>query len=299
IPFSLQGEFTFNRWDYYKSLTTFFEDVKPSFIVQNERTAGISANLAAGNKGLLRFEGLYSYWFDEYYQTQEFLSTDTADHTEFRSFIARATWERNTLNRKQYPSKGTYLSVSAKLVNGEEWTIPGSTSLLRDTTKAFHNWYGLRLKYINYFSHWKKFSAGMHLEAVAFDQSVFSNYISSVIAAPAFRPIPESYTYFMPRFRAHTYVACGLISNLSLARNFDFRMEGYAFNAFGRINPNSFTQAELNYTIVPAYIASTSFIYHSPLGPVSLSANYYEYQVEPWSFLFNFGYILFNSSSRD
>jgi NTE family protein len=47
------------------------------------------------------------------------------------------------------------------------------------------------------------------------------------------------------------------------------------------------------------YMASGALVGHTPLGPISLSANYYDKKDEPWSFIFNFGYILFNRSPRD
>lgn len=299
VPFSVQGGFTFNRWDYYKSLATFFEDVKPSFIVQNERTGGIAFNFAAGNKGTLKVESHYSLWFDEYYQTQEFLSTDTADHTEFRNAVGKITWERNTLNRKQYATKGTFLLLSSKFTGGEEWTIPGSTSEFKDTTRAQHQWYTFRLKYTNYFKQIGDFTFGINIEGLASNQPFFNNFISTIIASPSFKPIPESSTYFLSQFRAHTYGAGGLITSYSIGKNFDLRLEAHVFTAFGKITPNTFIQAEYDYDISPVLMAGSSLIFHSPLGPISLSANYYELKDQPWSILFNFGYLLFNPSSRE
>lgn len=299
IPFSFQGGFTLNRWDYYKSLATFFEDVKPSFIVLNERTGGVALNFPAGNKGTLKLESHYSLWFDEYYQTQEFLSTDTADHTEFRNVAGKLIWERNTLNRKQFANKGTLLLISVKYTGGEEWTIPGTTSEIRDTIRADHAWFTIKLKYTNYFEQLGNLSAGFSLEAVASNQPFFNNYISTIIAAPAFRPIPESNTYFLPQFRAHNYASVGLITSYSLGKNFDLRLEAHVFNAFGRITPNTFVQAEYDYDPQPLFLGSSALIFHSPVGPLSFSANFYDKKDLPWSLLFNFGYLIFNPSSRD
>jgi NTE family protein len=299
VPFSVQGGFTLNRWDYYKSLATFFEDVKPSFIVQNERTGGIAFNFAAGNKGTFKLESHYSLWFDEYYQTQEFLSTDTADHTEFINAVGKLSWERNTLNRKQFATKGTFLLLSGKYTYGEEWSIPGTTSEIRDTVRADHQWFTFRLKYTNYFKQIGNFTIGLNLEALASNQPLFNNFISTIIASPSFKPIPESNTFFLSQFRAHNYGAGGLIASYSLSKNFDLRVEGHVFSPFGKITPNTFVQAEYDYSFSPRIMASSALIFHSPLGPVSLSANYYELKDDPWSILFNFGYLLFNPSSRE
>ena len=49
----------------------------------------------------------------------------------------------------------------------------------------------------------------------------------------------------------------------------------------------------------PLYTGSISFVYHSIIGPFSLGAYYYDKKESPWSFLFNYGFILFNSSPRE
>ena len=40
FPLSINGYFVMNRWDYFQSFATFFEDVRPSFLVQNEMYGG-------------------------------------------------------------------------------------------------------------------------------------------------------------------------------------------------------------------------------------------------------------------
>lgn len=299
LPFSLQSGFTFNRWDYFKSLATFFEDVKPSYILLNERFGNLSISVPAGNKGMLRADALYAFMFDEYYQTSEFLSSDTADRTEFDAGILRMTWERNTLNKKQYANKGTYLSLSAKYVFGEETAIPGSTNPVSDTLSDYHQWLTLKLHYTNFFLPIRKFRLGFVIEGLASTQDFFSNYSSSSIMAPSFSPIPESKTLFLPQFRAHNYASAGLIGVLSFTKSVDLRAEAYVFNAFGRIEANSLKEPVYNFELKQFYMGSASMVFHSPLGPLSLSVNYYDQKEVPWSFIFNFGYILFNRSARD
>jgi len=299
IPIALQASFTQNRWDFYRSLAFFFEDVKPSFILLNERYGNLSFTLPAGNKGIVRADASSAYLFDEYYQTRQFLSEDTADRTELDAALLRLTWERNTLNRRQYPSKGSFISASVKWVSGVETTLPGSTSEIRDTTHTSHRWVVARFNWQNYFFRKGRVHLGFLVEGVASNMPFFLNYVSSAIISPAFQPIPESRTFFMPQFRAHNYAASGLIFVTELSKNLDFRLEGYGFNAFGRILAGGDGKAVYNYDLKPFYIASSSVVFHSPIGPVSLSANYYDQKDEPWSVLFNFGYLIFNRSARD
>lgn len=299
FPLSIQGGLTFNRWDYYKSLSTFFEDVKPSFVLLNERFGELSLSIPAGAKGVFQADGIFTHQFDEYYQITNFISTDTADRTVFDAWVGRLSYERNTLNRKQFASSGSYVRLSVKNVFGTEYSIPGSTSEIRDTTRQDHNWYTAKLNYQNFFLNAKRFKTGFAMEGVWSTQNFFNNYISSTIVAPAYQPIAESKTYFMPQFRAHNYASIGLIAIIPFSKNLEWRNEGYAFEPFGAIVRNDIGQAAYENHAPMNFIGSSSIIYHSPLGPVSLSANYYDKKEEPWSFLFNFGYILFNRSPRD
>ncbi len=298
-PFSAQLGFTLNRWDFYRSFATFFEDVKPSFIVMNERFGNLTLTIPAGNRGTVRNDIIYTYQFDQYYQTTAFKSVDTTDRTVFASIIDRVAWERNTLNRKQFANSGTNLNLSAKFLYGKETTIPGSTSPVKDTISTFHNWIVLKANYVNYFSQFKKIKFGFLAEAVLSTQDFFTNYIASSIAAPSFTPIPESKTFFMPQFRAHKYAATGLIGVLSFSKMLDLRAEAYVFNPFGQIKSNSLNRAEYDNTSTQLIILSTSLVFHSPIGPLAFSANYYDKKERPWSLVLNFGYILFNKSSRD
>jgi NTE family protein len=298
-PFSIQLGFTLNRWDFYRSFATFFEDVKPSFIVMNERFGNLTLTVPAGNRGTVRNDVIYAYQFDQYYQTTSFKSVDTTDKTIFASIMDRIVWERNTFNRKQFANSGTNLSVSAKFLYGKETTIPGSTSPVKDTISTFHNWIVMKASYVNYFSQFKRIKFGFLAEGVLSTQDFFTNYIASSISAPAFTPIPESKTFFMPQFRAHRYVATGIIGVLSFSKMLDLRAEAYAFKPFGQIKANFLNEAVYDNSPAQLFILSSTLVFHSPVGPLAFSANYYDKKEYPWSFVLNFGYILFNKSSRD
>lgn len=299
IPISIEPSFTFNRFDYFRSFATFFEDVKPSFIVMNEQFAGGKIMAPAGNKGMLQFEGNYVQLDDDYYQTQEFISTDTADRTRFIGNVIELSYERNTLNRKQYANRGTKLNLKLKSVGGEEFSFPGTTREVRDTISQLHRWFLAKLEYTNYFQKIGRVQLGLRLEGVANTQTFFENFIASVISAPSFNPIPESRTFFQNQFRAHNYAAGGLIASAELVRNLDLRAEGYVFVPFGQFVADENDQITYDYTFDQYFISSTSLIYTTPIGPLSFGVNYYDRKDDPWSVLFNFGYLIYNKSVRE
>src|SRR5690606_38661260 len=52
----LEPMFVMNRWDYFRSFATFFEDSKPSYIVQNEMFWALQYNIAGSSKSKFTFD---------------------------------------------------------------------------------------------------------------------------------------------------------------------------------------------------------------------------------------------------
>jgi NTE family protein len=299
VPFSIQPGFTFNRWDYFKSFATFFEEVRPSFIVSDERFGGLKLTFASGNHSKVVMDANYAIIADDYYQTESFLAADTADQTVFEGLFANLRFERSTLNRKQYANTGSLMTVEAGFVTGDEESRPGSTSAIRDTTFTAHQWFRLRAKYRSFPLKMGPLSVGVHAEGMMSTQGLFQNYTASVIAAPGFYPIPESRTFWLDEYRSYNFWAAGSALILSVNHNLDFRGEAYVYSPYGRIIRNEATRPEFEFDFDPKFIGSAAAVYQTPIGPLSFSVNYYDKKREPWSFIFNFGYILFNESVRD
>ena len=302
FQFYLEPIFTLNRWDYFRSFTTFFEDVRPSFLIKNEAFGGLNLGLPVKNKGRVKTDFKLINLTNEYYQTEQFLSVDTADITSFRGQTAGLTYERSTLNRKQYASSGTFLMASARLIDGSEETVFGSTkpeSQALTQITIFHNWVKLSFEYQNYFKKKGIFKFGFNTQWVHTNQPFFSNYTATILSAPSFQPLPESRTLFQQQFRAFTFGTFGLQTIVTPKKNFDFRFEGYVFQPYQRILEDEAGVAYLGPELEERfYIGSAAAIFHSPLGPVSFSANYYDFnQDSPWSFIFNFGFVIHNKEA--
>ena len=292
-PISFEISFTQNRWDYYKSLTTFFEDVKPSFILLREQFGEASWIIPAGRKAKFKIDAIYTHQYDSYYQTKNFLSVDTADLTEFNAKMLRFSYVRSTLNRIQYPSSGSQIKVIAKGVNGNEFTIPGSVSLNKDTLADQHSWIQMRLYYENYIVDQLRFSIGIKSEILWSGQKSFQNSTATSILSPTPTFFPEFKTFYLPVYRGTSFFTIGLSPILHISKNLDLRADIYGYQPFQATAVPS-SDVYRTYTL-----GSGTLVYHSPIGPVSLSANYYEQKENPWSIFFNLGFIISNSSPRD
>lgn len=299
-PFFISVSGVRQQWDYFRSFATFFQETKPSFILQQETSGALTFGKAAGNRGKLLIDFKGGLNEDEYYQTDQFTATDTADVTTFRFLTSGISYERNTLNRKLYPNKGTYLSFKVRYIDGQERTTPGSTGIFTDEYKGWQDWFVLRARYENYFKTFGKLRIGMEFEGVYSTQDFFNNRKASLLAAPYFQPIPESRTLFQDEFRAHKFITSGLKLVYSLSTNVDFRMENYLFQPVNEIIAGQGLKPAYSEDFLKRfYIGSVSTVFHSPLGPVSLSVNYYDQREEPWSWIVNFGYLIFNKRALE
>ena len=293
LPIAFEVSFTQNRWDYYKSLTTFFEDVKPSYVLLNERFGEASWILPAGRKAKFKIDAIYTHQYDNYYQTKNFLSIDTADLTEFNAKMVRFNYVRSTLNRIQYASSGSQIKVVGKGVSGTEYTIPGSTSSNRDTLSNSHAWLQMRVYYENYVVSQPRFSLGIKAEVLWSGQKDFQNATATSIMSPTPSFFPEFRTFYLPVYRGTSFFTVGISPVLHLTKNVDLRADVYGYQPFQATAVPS-SDIYRTYTL-----GSGTLVYHSPIGPVSLSANYYEQKEKPWSVLFNLGFIISNTSPRD
>jgi NTE family protein len=300
IPIFIEPMATFNQWDYFKSNTYFFEDKTPSYLQQNEMTWQLNTGVPVSNLSKVVW-GISSFRLrNQYYQTNFFTRADTADQTRLHGFTPFIYYESNSLNEKQYASSGNFFYASARFISAEELYTPGSTSLRKSTYEQKHLWWQLRVRQENYFSITDIYRIGLCGEIFLSNQRRFNNYIATVLNAPAFQPVPESKTQFAPAYRAHSYAAAGVKNIFLLRRNLDLRLEGYTFLPYRALFQDDNFQAQYDKSFKTVNFAgSAAMVFHSPIGPLSLSLNYFNANENPVSLLLNLGYIIFNPRALD
>lgn len=299
VPINLKLYGYLNRWDYFKSFATFFEDVKPSYIIENEKFLGTDLSVPISNFGKVTMSYNIGEFSTDYYQTEFFSASDTADVTSLALESLGIEYSQSSLNRKMYPTEGGRFSLRSKYYYGFENTYPGSTSTFNDpVTNRYLSWYFVEAKLEKYFTIGKKISLGIQADGVILRPGLLlDNYTATAIASPVYQPIPESKTIFIPEHVSHDYVAGGLKAIYKIKPSFSLRAEGYTMKPYVQIKASDANlpfydvkhEWQKNY-----YLASGSFVYDSPLGPISLSANYYSARTDKWSFIFKFGYLLYN-----
>ena len=296
VPVSFSAYLVLNRWDYFKSFATFFEDVKPSFLIQEERYTGFQIKIPTGTHSVITANTRFFWLDDSYYQTDYFTKEDTADYTSFIGESIRVAYTKNTLNRKQFASSGTFFEFKTSYVRGRELTFPGTTSIINDTVTKQHRWLSIQLELLTFpFQKKQMVNFGLHLKTVLNSQSLFANYTASMLALPGLNVLPDLDTYFIAAYRSTQYACSGAQLIVSPLKNIDLRLDAYAFLPIIQLvlNPDgTFTYAK------PldgrSLLAAAHVIYHSPVGPVRATINYLPKYAQPLQFQLGFGYLLFN-----
>lgn len=300
FPMYIEPEFTLNQFDYFRSSSSFFEDKKPSYLIQNDNYVALNFVAPAGNRQKYGLGFSYLNIKNQYYDSPNFLSSDTADASLLHGFSFFANYEHNTLNRKQYASRGVYFSVKLRKTLARENLLPGSTSPNKPDVYQGQSWTQLRLNYENYMNSIGRLTLGFYADLALSDQGFFATRNATLLVAPAFTPLVDSKTVFISQFRSFNFAGLGLVNIFKIMKNIDFRLQAYIFQPHRELLLNHTNEQVLGPAFDKRYgIASVGLVYHSPIGPISASLNYYEQREEKLSFLFHFGYILFNKRALE
>lgn len=306
LPFYLETEFTYNFFDFFSSNQIFVERVNPVYIAQSDRRVLLKAGIPVRKNGKIEVQAGFINNGDQYSPTETYASGDTLDRNRFNGFKAGASFERNSLNRKQYATAGSHTLLQFGYYIGEEEYTQGN--ILRNapgyipgyTLERNRRWFLAKVSQENYFFSSKHYSAGYLVEGVLSDKPLFATYKASILTAPAFFPLQDSRTLYLESFRSNTYGAVGLKNVFGLAKNLDVRLEGYVFQPFERIIQRDFQAPGFEKAFSNRYYAATAgLVFNTPVGPVSLSTNYHDDRKKRFGVLFHAGFLIFNKRALD
>jgi len=157
-----------------------------------------------------------------------------------------------------------------------------------------------KLTWDNYYKQRGILRMGFLVEAVYSTQTLFNNYTATALELPAFQPIAECKTLFQPNYRCNIYGAAGLKNIITIKNRIDLRVEGYIYQPYQEIKVGVNNHPTYVPPLLNRYLLGTAtLVGHTPIGPISFSVNYYYKETHPFTFLFHFGYIIFNEKSTD
>ena len=240
--------------------------------------------VATTRKSLFEMGFNTGYNFYSYEDTYD-KPDDPHTHDRFRFLAGRLLFERSTLDKILYPTKGSKLSLSTIGVYGRDRYENAELFYNKKWATSTHTWVGAKFQWEHYPGDWRKtwFSVGYNLEAVYTTHPQFGNPYASILSSPRYTPTAHSKMLFMPEFYADRYAAMGIMPTFSLARNLYLRGGVYAM-----------LRDPLMVDDYLHYITDLSFVYHTRIGPVSLAVTKYDWRTtDNFYVTFNFGYPIF------
>jgi NTE family protein len=238
---------------------------------------------------------------DSYFNRDYITSLDTNDKTRFNNFALSINHEYNSLDAWQYPTKGYYQKISIQYVNGKERFYSGNTSEHRDDFQK-HNWVQMSARSRMHIPFNSYYTLGLRGDVFYSFQDLFSTYKSSLLNAGSYTPTIETLTNYMPEYRANQYAAIGFeniffMDNM-LGINLSARIGTYLFLPYRQIitieNETPFYGPPFPKLY---FIANTSFVARTPIGPFNLTFSYHQRdgKQNPWGVSFGFGFVIFNN----
>ncbi|MET0574196.1 MAG: patatin-like phospholipase family protein [Pedobacter agri] len=304
LPLFLAAELTYNHWNFYNTSKIFIENPRPIYIEQSDRKIDLAMGAPLNYNTKVVLHASFINNNDRYSPNNTFAVGDLLDQTIFNGFRGSLNLEKNSLNRKQYATNGQSFSLSVNYTTGRENYNPGN--IFRNTpglAKApgasnLRQWGTIKLSQENYFFHLKKYTLGYIVEGVVSNQPLFNNYYATLLVSPAFYPLQDSRSLFLDKFRATTYAAGGIKNIYNFKKNLDFRLEGYLFLPHKEFELNNFQDIDYAKAISKIrYAATAGLVYHTPVGPVSLSYNLYNDAIKRNGVLLHIGYLIYNKRS--
>ncbi|SMG50837.1 NTE family protein [Marivirga sericea] len=282
--------FYYNGWDYLNT-GNFLDNRRVSPINQFDRNYGVNIGAPIFNKMKIALRTSFLRKVNEFTNREEYVSSDTTDFSRFYGLHHQLSFNYSDLNEKLFPTKGFEMGLYFTHNYGDELYIPGSTSEI-DRKEELHNWIQIEVGVEKYFP-LKYGDFGFSLTGKASSIQAFSNYRATMLNTPAYQPTFESQGLYLENFRAPVFIAGGLKYQIELFKNFNFRVEGHAFKPLFRWEENENITSFSG--LIPDYHLSGmgALFYKSPIGPISLSAHYYD-DNSPFLLLFNIGYLMFN-----
>lgn len=293
-----EAQYTIHRFDYFAgNQVGFFANRIPGNIEEAETFFKISAGMPLNiDQNILAKVNLtFGRNFYEYYQTDNFTTYDIPDRTSLNYISPSFTIERSTTNYKQFATAGRKQKFLIQYTRVKENHKPGSTS--RISTEVFdsqNNTFSTRLFSESYFHISRHLSLGVLADIAISNRTYMGDHISTLLYLPAFQPGPHNSTLLLNGYRATSFAGIALKPIVKFTENTFLHMQGGVFIPHRQLVESSDGVARFTDPFPGvSFLGSIAAVWQSPVGPVSLSATYYERSQVKWFPQFNIGYLIF------
>lgn len=304
IPLYYTLGYSFSRYDYHTtSPIAIFEDSRPPYLKIKDNYFYAHFGFPTSFNSLGNIMVQYGIRIDNYYQGLHFLRNDTPDETLLRYLYAGTETRRQTLNYKQFPTKGIAYFLRTGFFYLNEHHTPGTSAPQKqDESQIQHLWYNIHGFYEQYIPMAREYiSLGMLYDVQFTLRKPLHNYTSDLLASPNFSPSPLTHSIYLDRLRAPQYGAMGIMPTFQVYPNLYLQARAYAFLPLFAAHADSNLKATYRLSYQNFYLFGEFHIfYHTIVGPISFSVGYLpDWQsnvIDNFLISVNFGYTIFNNT---
>jgi NTE family protein len=292
-------QITTHRFDYFGgSQTQFFTNRVLSSNVQESElfaTASVATPLNLYKNLLAKLSINFGRNIYEYYQSDNFTNYDIPDRTNFTYFSPSIYIERNTTNNRIYPTTGRIDKAAFRYTLLSEDYIPGSTSVeALPLNSITHRTLSLRLFTQTFEEITKNFTLGWLADINISNRTVMGDRISTLLFLPAFQPNPHSRTLLLNENRATSYMGVALTPIIRFTNSLSLHMTGAYFQPHKQLLITSDGSTLFSEPFPRgSFSADIAAVWQSPIGPITLSASYYEKSDVKWFPQLNIGFLVY------
>ncbi|UYZ62461.1 patatin-like phospholipase family protein [Hymenobacter weizhouensis] len=309
VPLYFEPIVTFNNLNYQDTGGLLGESAANTQLVQRDLKTAFTVGISPNYRSRYVFDLGAFTMRDRFANTSEVSTADELDLNRFQGATAGLRFERNSLDRRQYATKGRHVELAARGVTGQEKYDPGTTAGDLPGQERNHRWLKFSAFLEHYFSLSRADSVGARthawgfvLDGVASTQGRFSTYRSSLTMSPGFFPLPDSRTLFLDNYRGTAYAGAGLRYVKGIFRGIEWRSEVFAHvlvRPWEQGNTNPVLARRLDRITRPYLTAMTGLVYQTPVGPLSVQAIHYDDPNHRFGIFAHIGYVLFRERALD
>ncbi|WP_460613388.1 MULTISPECIES: patatin-like phospholipase family protein [Hymenobacter] len=309
IPIYFEPIVTFNNLNYQDTGSLLGASADNTQLVQRDLKTALQVGISPNYRSRYILDiGAFTNR-DRFANTPEVSSTDELDLNRFQGLTGGIRFERNSLDQRQYATKGRRVRFAFRGVTGQEKYEAGTTANeVPDRTKN-QRWLKMSVFSEQYFSLSKSDSVGTKtnswgwvVDAVATSQGPFATYRSTLTTSSAFMPLPDSRTLFLDNYRGTAYAGGGLRYVKGIFRGIEWRTEAFAHvlvRPWEQVPENPVLVRRKNTVSRPYLTLMTGLVYQTPVGPLSVQAIHYDDRNHRFGVFAHIGYVLFRDRSLE
>lgn len=298
LPISCQLVGSLSSFDYYKQEKVFTSGDAPIFSKKKEQFAKLLVSLPFLSNQKAEFSVGIGHLEDHYYQSTVIdFNNDRNDRSTYTVFGGSLAIGANTLDSRQFATRGRRERLSAHIYTGRERFRSGSTP---DPFEGrFHYdqaWLQCYYEREGYHAISSNMTLGSYIKAYYSSRNNSHNYMATMMQAGEFSPTAHSKITYNDAFRANQFVGAGILPIYHVNAAFQLRAGLYGFAPIFPILRDETNHAYTGKMFSRfSYMGEVAAVFRLSFGAVSAYLNHYSSPSNNWNAGITLGWQIFHS----